>query len=430
MKDFAENFDTINKRVSEFGLGIDDADKAFSKGFLETTAKVTTSWAAWERQLGKFFGFLLLPVLEEANKWLLANLNNVKALATEWGQRLLPIVKDFIALWRGEEPQTDFVKNLLPTLRDLAAAFWIVIGAVRALFQGFAALMQPVAAVVNLFTGGDLSGTTLAWAAAIFYLVGGFTALTTAITLFSAAVAAVRLVMAGFGVVIAAVGLPIFLASLIAIIVYFTDWNTAFTNLYYTAAAFWKLLEALAGWVADQFRSMIGGAFDFIGQALQNAIDTGKAFWELLKSIGSYLASLIDMVGQVFGGGNTPTPSFAAGGEVRGAGTGTSDSLWARVSTGEFIATARAVKHWGAGLFHSLNNLQMPHFAEGGLVGAPAHTALSAAAIGAEARVAVDLTDNGNTFRDLMAPAGVAGALARYSQRKQSRSTGRKPSWR
>jgi tape measure domain-containing protein len=65
-----------------------------------------------------------------------------------------------------------------------------------------------------------------------------------------------------------------------------------------------------------------------------------------------------------------PTPpSFATGGIARGPGTGTSDSIWARISNGEGILTARAVQHYGSGLVHQLNRLQMPRFATGGVMG-------------------------------------------------------------
>ena len=41
--------------------------------------------------------------------------------------------------------------------------------------------------------------------------------------------------------------------------------------------------------------------------------------------------------------------SAAAGGEVEGPGTGTSDSVPARLSDGEFVLTARAVRGAGGG---------------------------------------------------------------------------------
>ena len=47
--------------------------------------------------------------------------------------------------------------------------------------------------------------------------------------------------------------------------------------------------------------------------------------------------------------GVTPTTFAAAGGEVEGPGTGTSDSVPARLSDGEFVLTAKSVRGAGGG---------------------------------------------------------------------------------
>lgn len=76
------------------------------------------------------------------------------------------------------------------------------------------------------------------------------------------------------------------------------------------------------------------------------------------------------------GGGNLlsgenaikPEGSFASGGMVRGPGTGTSDSILARLSNGEFVMRSAAVRYYGADLLSRINALQLPRFAAGGLV--------------------------------------------------------------
>jgi hypothetical protein len=65
---------------------------------------------------------------------------------------------------------------------------------------------------------------------------------------------------------------------------------------------------------------------------------------------------------------SVPAPAFATGGMVRGPGTGTSDSILARLSNGEFVMRAAAVRRYGLGLLEGLNNLRLPGFALGGLV--------------------------------------------------------------
>lgn len=75
----------------------------------------------------------------------------------------------------------------------------------------------------------------------------------------------------------------------------------------------------------------------------------------------------------VAGGGkaepSTSVPALATGGILRGPGTGTSDSILARLSNGEGVINARAVQYYGADLIHQLNNLRTPRFATGGVMG-------------------------------------------------------------
>lgn len=61
-------------------------------------------------------------------------------------------------------------------------------------------------------------------------------------------------------------------------------------------------------------------------------------------------------------------PQYATGGYISGPGTGTSDSILARLSNGEFVMRAAAVKHYGPALLAAMNGLQLPKFADGGLV--------------------------------------------------------------
>lgn len=60
---------------------------------------------------------------------------------------------------------------------------------------------------------------------------------------------------------------------------------------------------------------------------------------------------------------------YADGDMVRGPGTGTSDSILARLSNGEFVMRAAAVRHYGPHLLRQINDRRLPKFAEGGAVG-------------------------------------------------------------
>jgi TP901 family phage tail tape measure protein len=73
-------------------------------------------------------------------------------------------------------------------------------------------------------------------------------------------------------------------------------------------------------------------------------------------------------------GGILNAEGLATGGFVRGPGTGTSDSILARLSNGEYVMDAATVRKFGAGFFESLQamsgarRLGLPAYASGGLV--------------------------------------------------------------
>lgn len=67
--------------------------------------------------------------------------------------------------------------------------------------------------------------------------------------------------------------------------------------------------------------------------------------------------------------GGEPPEGFASGGHIKGPGTSTSDSILARLSDGEYVVKAAAVRKYGLQTLHAMNNMNMPKFASGGLVG-------------------------------------------------------------
>lgn len=77
-----------------------------------------------------------------------------------------------------------------------------------------------------------------------------------------------------------------------------------------------------------------------------------------------------DADGYVFVPNNPAPPSrFAAGGHVRGPGSGTSDSIPALLSNGEYVINAAAVRKLGKGYLDLINNgIPLRRFADGGMV--------------------------------------------------------------
>lgn len=68
------------------------------------------------------------------------------------------------------------------------------------------------------------------------------------------------------------------------------------------------------------------------------------------------------------GGESVEAPGFATGGFIKGPGTSTSDSILARLSKGEYVLRADAVKKYGLDFLNQLNAGRLPGFAAGGVV--------------------------------------------------------------
>ena len=104
---------------------------------------------------------------------------------------------------------------------------------------------------------------------------------------------------------------------------------------------------------------------------------------------------------------------FAGGGRIRGPGTGASDSILARLSDGEFVIKASAVNHYGAGLLSRINQMQIPRFASGGMVG------------GGSGGSTVNLSLDGRSYQ-MHASESVGNQLAAYVSREALRKGGRR----
>ena len=87
-------------------------------------------------------------------------------------------------------------------------------------------------------------------------------------------------------------------------------------------------------------------------QAIAGAVANAAKYsipWLLPIQIASSVAAVIAAIAQATRiTDSAETPKYASGGLVTGPGTGTSDSIPARLSNGEAVMTAQAVNDWGA----------------------------------------------------------------------------------
>lgn len=128
-------------------------------------------------------------------------------------------------------------------------------------------------------------------------------------------------------------------------------------------------------------------------------------------------------------------PHFCEGGicdgVVRGPGTDVSDSVLARLSKGEFVMRAAAVRAYGEDTMHAMNNIQMPsqRYAMGGMVPTSSLPYFAAGGAIEKADSILNLTIGDQTFDGLKVPDNVAAKLKQFAIGQQTSSTGRKPSW-
>lgn len=97
-------------------------------------------------------------------------------------------------------------------------------------------------------------------------------------------------------------------------------------------------------------------------EAASSAESLSSALQDLIFSAQSAAAGLANL------GGSGDALTAADGGHIRGPGSETSDSIFARLSDNEYVQPARATRHYGVEFMHAVRNLSFPRFNTGGLM--------------------------------------------------------------
>lgn len=148
-------------------------------------------------------------------------------------------------------------------------------------------------------------------------------------------------------------------------------WSKAWLNFRIAAArAFTDMVAEYALKKAAMF------AIDLAYSAKGLTLSIASAAKSLVAWIPSAIAASISSWGTAAAVGSAAAlaavavANFSDGGAVRGPGTGTSDSIHARLSNGEFVFSARSVQAIGLDRLDALHRAGRG-YAQGGLVGAP-----------------------------------------------------------
>lgn len=98
------------------------------------------------------------------------------------------------------------------------------------------------------------------------------------------------------------------------------------------------------------------------------AMNEGASYWAGQLDSGALTAAQLQEAVRNAAIANGSIPAYASGGLITGPGTGTSDSILARLSNGEYVMSADAVRMFGTGLLDQMNAGRLPAFAQGGPV--------------------------------------------------------------
>lgn len=295
------------------------------------------------------------------------------------------------------------------------------------IISGIVAVLNTVAAAINVIANTNISGADIGLVLLLAQLTGINTILLTIIATFTSLVRVVAAAVAVVG------GWPALLIAafiaLIAIIWNYRDEIKAGIRTIIDTIV--EVFDFLVSYVTSKLTEL-GQMFTGFVQGVLAGV--GKIA-QALKSAG--LSFLRGDLGAVLGGG--APAGQAGGGMIHGPGTGTSDSILARVSTGEYVVRAAAVRHWGTSFLHAVN--AAPGFAIGGLV-ETLRSALSplqaprlaaggpvAGGAGGGLRPFTLVMPNGASYGGLYAEGGTVTQLRRAAVHAQVSSTGRRPSW-
>lgn len=185
------------------------------------------------------------------------------------------------------------------------------------------------------------------------------------------------------------------------------------------------------------FKEAAADAFvDGFANFLATLADNTSSLTDKVKALGASIAQAVAQLAAMqlakaaAGFFGMPVSGHAAGGLIVGPGTGTSDSIPAWLSNGEFVMRNAARAYYGADFMAALNGLRVPKeairgFADGGLVNLPEPRALP---VRGEFTHRVDLgLDEGLFLRALETPEGarVFTRMASSNRNRFNRALGR-----
>lgn len=295
-----------------------------------------------------------------------------------------------------------------------------IVDTISAILEPVGVALEPVRKALATIITPEVAGYVAGLAAVFsFILIPAFNATMSVISLITASFGALSALLGPTGALFVAVAALTYLIAM--------NWDSIKAK---TIEVFSNLGSIVSAGIESAKQSALSG-LDAIASYFTSKFEGIKSsligwFGWLSGAISDALKSVSDLGGKTSGAlGGSKAGFFASGGYVSGAGSGTSDSIPAWLSNGEFVIRAASVRKLGLGLLNSINNGFVPPslsygrfgYAGGGLVGATG---------GLSGGRPLTLVIDGRQFGGLSGSDDVIGNLEKYTSLRQLSSTSKR----
>lgn len=225
LQNLGPNLAAAEKTISEFGLGVTDAEEEQSAAYLKSYNTFLFVFNRMKTILGNILGTAVTPFYDGFTRLIGENSQALKDWATTIAQRAIPVVNDLVALTRGanrEQLKTDTARTLVDIFKSLQSVVLTLVAVFGVLRSAIDAALVPI----NKIFGAEFRADTLLATLAVLKLVGVFGALTAAIKLARTAFIALTIlaIRSPFGAMVAGI------AALIAYLTSGSDLAKKFTE--------------------------------------------------------------------------------------------------------------------------------------------------------------------------------------------------------
>jgi hypothetical protein len=464
----------LQEEFAKSGAGATDAEVKYAAAFEASWNRLSSIIEGLKTAFGNIAGQIFVPIFDAISQGLSKNAQGIRDL----GDMLVALVKPAAQAIIGvlspafsalaaivEELRTDLSWTFGTQFTAGATVALVLIARFAPIFGTILLAADLLRRAVNGIFGTEFTtsqfvvvGLLLRMGPLILLAVAGFLRFGPAVGMVTKAFAALRnviefagIAMGAFdaaaapwialGVVIALVGAALLLVA--------TNASTVsdFIRQYIGGDAadifdhFVELVQEKFAAAVDALEAGIAGWAKFFADKIDDAL----AWLEKLEQKLLYIATL----GIAGGSGASAAASDpgsagaavvgATGGHIRGPGSGTSDSILARVSNGEFIVNAQAVMRTGLGALHAINRggyrmgglvrdalNPLPAFAMGGMAGSIGGGGNGGGSSSGGAPVHLHI---GGEEHVMHTDRATADAIVRVARSSDMARTGNKPSW-